>query len=200
MKFYLLLFILVYSCASDENTLMKSQVEIIEVKADKWTALTKQNLEHLLKVYDLSPFLFTTKIHIERMVIPKSHPILTINTRNAEKPNKILAVFLHEQLHWWVNANKKRAQAAIKELKKLFPQAPVTSTSGPDSTHLKLIVCLLEYKALTYYLGRKESKKIVVSIMRDDKLYPWVYHQVLNNDKVIEKIVRSNQLLPSVLN
>jgi hypothetical protein len=35
------------------------------------------------KKYDLNPYIFTTKIAIQSMVIPHSHPVLTLNTRQT---------------------------------------------------------------------------------------------------------------------
>ncbi len=199
MKFcFLILFILI-GCASKPEPIHPSGIEVVEVKPDKWTALTKQNLLHLLQVYDLSPFLYTKQVQIESKVIPHSHPVLTLNTRHSEKPKKILSVFLHEQLHWWLTANQQKTDAAIKELKKIYPNAPVTKAVGPHSTYVHLIVCYLELKALSFYLGKKEGREVISSVMRDDKIYPWIYFQVLNKDFAIAKVVKKYGLLPSPL-
>ena len=162
-----------------------SGLHIAEVKPNKWTAITKQNLLLLTQVYDLDSFLFTKKVKIESRVIPHSHPVLTLNTRNAENPNKLLSVFLHEQLHWWLNKNSSNTLLAIKELKKKFPKAPVTRSLGADSTHLHLIVCYLELAALNHYLGKKDGRETVYDIMKRDKIYPWIYYQVLFRGKRI---------------
>lgn len=200
MKLSLILFLFLFGCSSRQEPPHPSGLEVSEVKPDKGTALTKQNLLHLLQVYDLTPFLFTKTVKIEPMVIPHSHPVLTLNTRNAEKPKKILAVFLHEQLHWWLAANQQKTDAAIKELRKIYPNAPVTKALGPQSTYLHLLVCYLELRAVSFYLGKKEGRDVITSIMKHDKIYPWVYFQVLNKDFAIARIVRENGLLPPVLN
>jgi len=37
----------------------------------------REQLERLLRTYDLSPWLFTSAVRIESYVIPHSHPVLT---------------------------------------------------------------------------------------------------------------------------
>lgn len=201
MKFipYLFCLLLLFSCASHREEGHPSGLEITEVQPNKETYIMKQNMLHLAQVYDLSPFLFTKKIQIQSQVIPHSHPVLTLNTRHADEPKKILSLLLHEELHWWAIKKKPAVELAILELKKIYPKAPVTRGSGPDSTHLHLIVCYLELKALGHYLGAKEARLVVTDIMKRDKIYPWVYYQILNKDFAIKKIVEKHQLLPPPL-
>ncbi len=176
-----------------------SGLKIAEIKPNKWTAITKQNLLQLTQVYDLDPFLFTKNIKIESQVIPHSHPVLTLNTRNAEDPDKLLSVFIHEEFHWWLNRNSQNTRLAIRELKRIFPKAPVTRSLGANSTHLHLIVCYLELTAMKHFLGKKEGRKTVYSIMKYDKIYPWIYYQVLYRGKLIRSVVRKYKLLPPPL-
>lgn len=201
MKWILILpLLIVLGCAARKEPPHPSGLVVTETNPNKWTALTKQNLLHLAQVYDLSPFLYTKTIKIESRVIPHSHPVLTLNSRNAEAPKKLLSVFLHEQLHWWLTNNKVQTDLAIKELKKIYPKAPVTKSMGPNSTYLHLIVCYLELKAVSFYLGKKEGREVISSIMNKDKIYPWIYNQVLNKDFAIQKIVKKHKLLPPPLN
>lgn len=197
--YFIILLTLLSGCASKEPLVHPSGVEITEIKPNKWTAITKQNLYQLAQVYDLSPFLYTKKIHVESQVVPHSHPVLTLNTRNAEKPRKLLSVWLHEEFHWWMERNKKSTDLAIRELKKIYPKAPATKSSGPDSTYIHLMVCFLEMKALSFYLGKKESVSVITEIMKKDKLYPWVYYQVLHRDYAIKKIMLKHKLIPPLL-
>lgn len=159
----------------------------------------KQNMLQLAQVYDLRPFLYTKRINIESMIIPHSHPILTLNTRSAEKPKKILSVWMHEELHWWMDKNPKATTAAIKELKKIYPNAPKGMGQYENSTLLHLMVCYLEKKTLAFYVGEKEAKSIIEEIMRKDKLYPWIYYQVLNKDFAIKKVIKKYKLVPPPL-
>lgn len=187
------------SCATKVPEPLPQGLNIVELTPNKWTSITKQNIIHLVQVYDLTPFLFTKTIHIQSQVVPHSHPILTLNSRNAENPKKILSTWLHEELHWWTSNNNKNVELAIEEFKKVYPSAPVTSSLGLDSTYLHLIICHLELKALAYYLGEEEARTIISDIMKKDKIYPWIYFQVLNKDFIIKKIVKKYKLYPPPL-
>lgn len=196
----LLLFILVIcGCASKIEDEHPSGLNIVEIKPNKWTFIMKQNMLQLAQVYDLTPFLFTKTIHIESQVIPHSHPILTLNTRNAEKPKKILATWMHEELHWWMEKNPKATADAIKELKKIYPQAPKGQGASQDSTYLHLLVCYLEMRTLALYVGEKEARTIIEEIMKKDKIYPWIYYQVLYKNFAIKKLLKKHKLVPPPL-
>ena len=195
----LLAILLLSSCSSLRPEEEKPKLEVTEVNPNKWTAITKQNLLHLTQIYDLDPFLFTRKIYIQSRVIPHSHPVLTLNTRNAENPKKILATFLHEQMHWWLGFRKDKLTAAIQDLKKIFPKVPSENKRGTYSTYLHLIVNYLELRALEHYLGSKEAKSIIRSTMLKDKIYPWGYSKVLNNTKTLKRILEKHQLFPPPL-
>lgn len=198
--FLLIIAIFLTGCASKVKDEHPSGLEVKEIQPNKWTSITKQNLLHLAQVYDLSPFLYTKKIHIQSQVIPHSHPVLTLNTRNAENPKKILSTFLHEELHWWLSGkNDKPTNLAIAELKKIYPKVPAINKNGPHSTYLHLIVCFLELEALEHYLGKKEARGVITNIMRKDKIYTWVYYQVLYKDFAIRQLVKKHKLLPPVL-
>lgn len=202
MKIWLLVLFtsfLLGSCATKEPELTPLGLEVVEITPNKWTAITKQNMLHLAQVYDLRPFLYTKKIHIQSQVIPHSHPVLTINTRNAENPKKILSVWLHEELHWWALQNSKNFSLAIRELKKIYPHAPVTKSSGANSTFLHLIICHLELKALGFYLGDKEAREVITDIMKKDKIYPWIYYQILYKDHAIKSLAKKYKLIPPPL-
>jgi hypothetical protein len=43
---------------------------------------------------------------IKERAIPHSHPVLTLNTRNLDSDDQLLSAFLHEQLHWYLDAHK----------------------------------------------------------------------------------------------
>ncbi|MES2527620.1 MAG: hypothetical protein V4598_11060 [Bdellovibrionota bacterium] len=174
-------------------------IEITEVNPNRLTALTKQNIFHLAKVYEMKPFLYTRKIHVQSYVVPHSHPTLTLNTRNAEKPHQLLATWLHEEFHWWVGMNMANHDKALKELKLLYPKLPGEGNVSPRSTYLHLIICYLEHSALVHFLGESEAKEIIQELITKDKLYPWVYTQVLQNKKKIGSIVMKHKLLPAPL-
>ncbi len=185
--------------APEEPRIYEDVIEITEINPNRLTALTKQNLFHLAKVYDLKPFLFTKKIHIQSFVVPHSHPTLTLNTRNAEKPHQLMATWLHEEFHWWVGINRANHDKAIKDLKNLYPKIPGDGNVSHRSTYLHLIICSLEHSALVHYLGEKVAAEIFQDLIVKDKIYPWVYTQILQNKKKIGSIVIKHKLLPPPL-
>lgn len=169
-------------------------LRISEIGPNKWTALTRQNLEHLLGVYDLTPLLFSEDVAIQSRAYPHSHPELTLNTRYAEQPNKLLAAFMHQQLHWWTAKNKGSLQKATKDLKKIIPKLP------PKVTYEVLVVCFLEYDGLIYYLGKKDADKVISDFITQDKLHPWLFTVVTRGYKQIDRIILKYKLKPAPFN
>ena len=165
-------------------------LRIAEVGPNKWTAITRQNLEHLLGVYNLTPIIFTEDIEIQSRVFPHSHPTLTLNTRYAEQPKKLLAAFMHEQLHWWTEKNPVAVKRAAKDLKKFIPKLP------NKVTYEHLIICFLEYDGLIYYLGKPEADKVLTAFMTQDKLHTWMYSVVLKRYNHIDRIILKYKLKP----
>jgi hypothetical protein len=188
-----------FSCSTEQpKRVYEEVIEITEVNPNRMTAVTKQNLFHLAKVYDLKPFLYTKKVQVQSYVIPHSHPTLTINTRNHDKPHRLLATWLHEEFHWWAIQKQHDTDKAISEFKTLFPKLPAGGSHNDQSTYLHLIVCYLEYRSLIHYLGATDAKELITDMIKTDKLYPWIYTQVLTNPE-IGKVVRKNKLLPAPL-
>ena len=202
MKSFLIILVsilVVTGCTSSINETQSSGLVIKEISPDKSSALAKQNLLQLTQVYELSPFIYTKNIRIQSDVTSHSHLVITLNTKNADNPKKLLSQFLHEQLHWWTQMNHANAQLAMNDLKKYFPEVPVKKGETAESTYLHLIICFLEYKALGFYIGEKDSKKIINEFKNKDKIYPWVYTQVLNKEKTINWAVKKNKILPPIL-
>lgn len=201
MKFAFLIFLLV-SCSSP--SLQTSQeteklVELTEVSPDRETALTKQNFFHLIQIYELRPFLYTYRINVEANVPARSHPVLTLNTKYASSPHKILAQWLHQEFHWWANSKPSHVRKAMQELKEIYPQIPHAKTETDKLSYLHFIINSLEYQALTHLLGQKEAKTIIKEMVEEEKHYQWVYETVLEQDLRIKKILMKNQLLPAPL-
>src|SRR5215471_4926453 len=62
---------------------------------------TRDQLLKLLKQYDLSDFIWTTKIAIDSGAVAHSHPVLTLPTRYLKQDKQLVAAFIHEQYHWY---------------------------------------------------------------------------------------------------
>lgn len=203
MKLFLLTIFtasLLTGCTTDTpKRVYEENLEITEINPNKFTGLAKQNLFHLAKVYDLRPFLFTKKIHIQSYVVPHSHPVLTLNTRHAETPHHLLSTWMHEEFHWWMGMKPRETDKAISELGKLYPKLPKTEARNKRSTYLHLAICFLEYRSLVHFVGEKEARELINEIATKDKIYSWIYSQVLSNEAAIRKIVVTNRLLPPPL-
>src|SRR4051812_12337951 len=91
---------------------------------------TKAQLERLLSTYKLEKWLFTKTIVIDENTHPShSHPVLTLEAGDSTDPEQ-LSGFVHEQLHWFLDAHKESTDAAVAELKRVFPNAPTNLPEG----------------------------------------------------------------------
>src|SRR4030095_8928515 len=125
---------------------------------------TRDQLQRLVKTYDLSKWIFTRSILIDEKAIPHSHPILTLHTRHLKDDDLLLSTFVHEQLHWFLVQKGKETDEAMKELRALFPKVPVGPPDGaPDEEppYLHLLVVSLEYGADREVLGELRAKQVM---------------------------------------
>jgi hypothetical protein len=149
----------------------------------------------LLAKYDLSKYAFTYRIMIEERAVPHSHPVLTLNTRNLGSDEQLLSAFVHEQLHWHLDAHKKETDEAVSDLRRLFPKVPVGYPDGAateGSTYEHLVDCFLELQADRDILGKERADAAIQAIGRDH--YRRVYSTVLRNEQAIAIIVRRHHL------
>ena len=149
----------------------------------------------LSQKHDLSPWLFTNRVRIESGVIPHSHPVLTLNTRHMDNPTQLLAVFLHEQIHWFLAAveNKNQLKDALSELREMYSQVPDGQNGGASSeysTYLHLLVNWLEFDALSKLLGRSEAQEVI----EGQYVYEWIYGRVLEDSSELKSIVTKHDL------
>ena len=197
--FLILVLLLAFSCSSKKSE-SQGPFEITEIHPNKMTALTRRHLVKLSKEHDLTPFLYTNKIQIESFVTPRSHPVLTLNTRSAKSPDKVLAKLLHEEFHWWAVNHTENMDKAIAELEAKFPKIPGQDELLHDrSTYLHLAICWLEYKAVAKYLGEERALAVMNDTIKVDKIYPRIYAHVLKRHKDIETILRKNKLIPPAI-
>ncbi len=140
----------------------------------------------MLETYDLSKWAHTDRVQNDSSTISHSHPILTLNTRWVGRGDQILASFLHEQIHWLLSSRQDKVDAAIRDLRALYPQAPKSPPDGArdeKSTYLHLIVNYLEYQALKELLGPARATTVLEE--RQQVFYVWIYRKVLSDTKQI---------------
>lgn len=159
-------------------------------------AKTKEQLERLLKTYDLEKWIFTRKVEIDEKAIPHSHPVLTVSARHLKDDELFISTFVHEQIHWHFVINDKVTDEAIKDLKLLFPTVPAKGPEGArdeGSTYLHLLVCYLEYRADREILGELKAKQVMQFWTTDH--YTWIYKTVLERPRDIGNILFKHKLM-----
>jgi len=149
-----------------------------------------EKLVALSHKHDLEPWLFTKRVRVESGAIPRSHPVLTLNTRHLGSPDQLLAVFLHEQIHWFLAApeNRDSREAALAELRAIYPEVPNAETGGAadvESTYLHLLVNWLEFRALVQLLGPEEARVV----METKDIYEWIYGRILTDGPRLEFVI-----------
>lgn len=138
---------------------------------------TKDQLLRLLERHPLSNWLFTTDVHIASMVQPHSHPVLTLDTRQLDDDDGFLGTFLHEQFHWYAEQELSTVEAAVIDLRAIWPEVPVGPPQGARSefsSYLHLIICLWELDALTTLIGPARA----TAVIEKRGYYTWIYQTV----------------------
>jgi len=143
----------------------------------------------------LQRWLFTAGMVIDEGTrIPHSHPVLTMNTR-IDGDVDLLSVLVHEQLHWFANERNDSIEKAIADFREIFPEVPVRGGEGARdeySSYLHLVVCDLEFQALTELVGEERAREHLAAMTH----YTWIYRQVLEDPRVREVNTRHRLLVP----
>jgi hypothetical protein len=159
---------------------------------------TKVQLEQLLAVHpDLEKWIFTRSIRIDERATPHSHPVLTLHTRHLRDDLLLLSTFVHEQAHWYAMRNPGGLQAAIAELRGLYPSIAVGAPDGDNDvagSHLHLLINTLEYRAMRE-LTSELSAHQVMSFWAQDH-YKKLYRTVLDEGHRIIPVMRKHNLWP----
>jgi hypothetical protein len=154
-----------------------------------------ERLQHVLSRFDLTPWVFTRRVLIDEQVTPHSHPVLTIGYGDHGDDNLLLSNFVHEQLHWWLVAHQQQTDAAIIELRELFPYLPVGGLDGAvneQSSYLHLIVNWLEWQGDRALLGDSKAADVMAFWKGDH--YRVLYRTVLESADVVARVVAKHGL------
>jgi hypothetical protein len=153
----------------------------------------RQTLEQVLVSYDLNKYTFTRKVVIEQGAVNHAFPVLTLNPYFASSPDELLSTYIHEQLHWHLRERASRQQAAVTELRRLYPRVPVglpASAESAYSTYGHLVNCYLEIVADRELIGPERT----AAVIRGKPWYTWIYATVLADEKQIAGVVDRHQL------
>jgi hypothetical protein len=168
----------------------------IELKSGTDAELkTKEQLRRLLDSYDLRKYTYTRQIIIDENAIPHSRPVLTLHTRHLHSDDELLSTYIHEQLHWFLDAHRQQTEEAESQLRKLYPKVPVGYPDGAEdeeSTYMHLIDCYLEMQADRQLLGA-ERAAVVMKFWAGDH-YRWVYKTVVDDESKIGSIAEREHL------
>lgn len=192
-----LLFLLLPQAAAPAAPPVPIEIEL--KKGSPEEARTRDQLLRLLREHDLARWIFTRKVVIDGSpnVIPHSHPVLTLSTRHLKDDDLLLSTFVHEQLHWYLTDNYERAQPALQELRKLYPDAPSGFPLGgkdQDSTYNHLIVCYWEIRAVKELLGELRGFQAGQFLAQDH--YMWIYRKVLEEGYKIGPLLQKHGIIP----
>jgi hypothetical protein len=149
---------------------------------------TKQTLQQLLATYDLKKHTFTRRVIIEERAVNHAFPVLTLNARFASAPDELLTSYVHEQIHWHLRDRQAQQQAAIADLRRMYPGAPVGLPQGAEneySTYGHLVTCYLEILAARELLGVDRAAAAIANKGN----YTWIYATVLRDEKKIAAVV-----------
>lgn len=154
-----------------------------------------ERLRHVLGQFDLTPWIFTRRVLIDEKTPPHSHPVLTVGYGDHGDDNLLLSNFVHEQLHWWLVAHQHQTDAAISELRQLFPNLPVGGLDGAvneESSYLHLLVIWLEWQGDKALLGDKKAADVMAFWKGDH--YRMLYRTVLDSEDVVGRVVAKHGL------
>jgi len=169
------------------------RIEIDLARGTPREQLAKQTLEQLLASHDLSKYTFTRKVVIEQGAINHAFPILTLNPYFASSPDELLSTYIHEQLHWHLRNRGAQQQAAVAELRRLYPRVPVglpASAENEYSTYGHLVDCYLEIEADRQLLGPDRTMIAV----KNKGHYTWIYDTIFRDEPKIAAVVDEHQL------
>jgi hypothetical protein len=152
---------------------------------------TAEVLRALHRDHDLSAWTVTDRLVIDEQAVPHSHPVLTLHARDRARPELVLSTYLHEQLHWLLDAQPERTEAALAAIVERFPEVPSQPPEGARneaSTRLHLVVCHLEHRSLVALLGREPADAVMAHWATHH--YRWVYRTVLAKEDELASVVR----------
>jgi hypothetical protein len=154
---------------------------------------TKRTLEQVFATYDLKKYTFARRVMIEEAAINHAFPVLTLNVRFASSADELLSSYVHEQLHWHLRERQSQQQAAIAELRRMYPAAPIGMPEGAEtaySTYGHLVTCYLEIVAARELLGPVRA----ATVTANKGHYTWIYATVLRDETKIARLVEQYRL------
>lgn len=191
MKYFLSICIAILYAASAHAAARDFDIRLVHGTAAEQAA--QAQLVRLLDTYDVSPFTATYSVRIDETAAPHSHPVLTLNDYFLEDDASALSTFLHEQMHWFSLFMGPQIDAAIQDLKTMYPDMPARGRGGGRNareTFLHMIVGAQELAATSSLIGRTEARRVIAG----KTWYRWIYQEVLNREDELLTLLRAHEL------
>lgn len=186
LVFCLMMFVACQSFAADSIRIKA------EHNADR-ERRTKTQLEKVLHDYGLTKYTFTHEVTIEERAMNHAFPELTLNVRFADSEDELLSSYVHEQLHWYLREHDADQRRAVRQLREMYPDAPVGLPEGAEnaySTYGHLVDCYLEIEADRMLIGPERT----MAVIKDKGHYTWIYSTILRDEPRIAAVVDENHL------
>ena len=149
----------------------RTRPDITLVNGSESERQLEETLLALFDRYGLEKWLYTEQVNLEDGAIPHSHPVLTLTPKTQRTdygadPERLLAVYIHEQMHWFLMLedparDRERLHA---ELRDRYPNLPVGFPDGcrsEFSNYVHIMVNFLEYRGLRELLGDDRARAVI---------------------------------------
>jgi hypothetical protein len=190
----------VKSTKRQRTTLTPSlRIDIDLEQAEREAARVRQWLIALRQRHDLSRFEYTHHIRVVPASPTYSHPILTLGTRFTETEDKLLATYLHEQMHWYLyllgGPDHDPIAPFFDELVRRYPDAPTQLPEGArnyDQTYAHLVINYLELCATGEIIGHARAAALAETQFG----YRWIYRTVIRDWDKLGALLKEHGILP----
>jgi hypothetical protein len=168
--------------------------------AERNAIAMRERLIALRTKYALGAYEYCREVVITPTGLPHSHPVINLNTQNIYWSEiGLLAVYLHEQMHWYVtwysHKHTDKWRVVWAALEQRYPDPPIGRGEGADtlaSTHLHLIVNWLEIEALSGLIGAEAARAHAATL----HYYRWIYASVIRDWQALGELYASHHLVP----
>ncbi len=146
---------------SQADPLTTTPLEITTAAGTEAEVASAERLRALLDSHDVDRWIFSPRVIVKDRVIPYSHPVVTV--RAGDPDDRLLANYVHENIHWYVAERDEGRLAALGEIRTAWPDLPIAPPEGARdeaSSYLHVIVCALEYKAMKEIVGERRAREL----------------------------------------
>lgn len=192
-------------------TEFKPSVNISVVNGTPGEEMVKGYLLDLGREFDLSPWTWVKDVRIDRYLealgqcfVDDGIPVIRLRSMRPMTPeeeaehglaarHRLLCIYLHEQLHQYLELHSAATEAAIQDLRALYPTVPVGGEDGArseHSTYLHLILCTLELDSVSSLIGEEHYRHL----RSEPRFYRFIYRTVLSDTQPLREVIQRHGL------